>query len=91
MVTVTLPLTVNELSIPPVARMLALELMPASVARPVDVIEPNNPTTATNETELKDSDNDGYDDYTEFKYGTSPYDPKLFPAIRQGNNKKIFK
>ena len=51
---------------------------------------PNNPTTATNEAELKDSDNDGYDDYTEFKYGTSPYDPKLFPAIRQGNNKKIF-
>lgn len=52
---------------------------------------PNNPQTATNEAELKDSDNDGYDDYTEFVHGTSPHDNTLFPAIRNGNNKIIFK
>lgn len=45
---------------------------------------------ARNEGELRDSDNDGYDDYTEFKYGTSPKDPRLFPAIREGNNKVVF-
>ena len=39
------------------------------------------------EKELKDSDNDGYDDYTEFKNGTSPKDPKIFPALRDGKNK----
>ena len=44
-----------------------------------------------NENELKDSDNDGYDDYTEFIHGTSPHDDKVFPAIRNGNNKIIFK
>jgi hypothetical protein len=37
--------------------------------------------------DLKDSDNDGYDDYTEFKNGTNPKDPKIFPAIRDGRNK----
>jgi len=46
---------------------------------------------ATTEKELKDTDNDGYDDYTEFKNGTSPNDPNIFPAIRNGNNKIIFK
>ncbi len=46
---------------------------------------------AKNENELKDSDNDGYDDYTEFIHGTSPHDDKVFPAIRNGNNKIIFK
>lgn len=53
---------------------------------------PNNQyKQATSKEELKDSDNDGYDDYTEFKHGTSPNNPKEFPAIRDGNNKKIFK
>jgi hypothetical protein len=46
---------------------------------------------AKNKNELKDSDNDGYDDYTEFVNGTSPHDAKIFPAIRNGNNKIIFK
>jgi hypothetical protein len=46
---------------------------------------------ATTKNELKDADNDGYDDYFEFKNGTNPKDPKSFPAIRYGNNKKIFK
>jgi len=46
---------------------------------------------AKNENELKDSDNDGYDDYTEFVHGTSPNDNRIFPAIRNGNNKIIFK
>jgi len=50
----------------------------------------NNYKPAKNENELKDSDNDGYDDYTEFKHGTSPHDAKLFPAIRDGNNKVVF-
>lgn len=53
---------------------------------------PNNQyKQATSEKELKDSDNDGYDDYTEFKNGTSPKDSKIFPAIRDGKNKVIFK
>jgi len=46
---------------------------------------------ATSQDELKDSDNDGYDDYTEFVHGTSPHDNTIFPAIRKGNNKIIFK
>jgi hypothetical protein len=46
---------------------------------------------AKSEKELKDSDGDGYDDYTEFKNGTSPNDARLFPAVREGNNKVIFK
>lgn len=46
---------------------------------------------AKNENELKDSDLDGYDDYTEFINGTDPNNNKSFPIIRNGNNKKIFK
>ena len=41
--------------------------------------------------DLKDSDNDGYDDYFEFKNGTNPKDSSSFPALRNGNNKIIFK
>ena len=41
--------------------------------------------------DLKDYDNDGYDDYTEFVNGTNPKDNKSFPAMRNGNNKRIFK
>jgi hypothetical protein len=41
--------------------------------------------------DLKDSDNDGYDDYFEFKNGTNPKNSSSFPAVRNGNNKKIFK
>jgi hypothetical protein len=41
--------------------------------------------------DVKDYDNDGYDDYTEFVNGTNPKDNKSFPAMRNGNNKKIFK
>jgi hypothetical protein len=40
---------------------------------------------------LKDSDNDGYDDYTEYSHSTNYKDPSSIPAIRNGNNKKIFK
>jgi hypothetical protein len=47
--------------------------------------------SAKTKNELKDSDNDGYDDYTEFKNGTSPNDARIFPAIRDGNNKVVFK
>jgi hypothetical protein len=48
--------------------------------------------TKPNTTEdLKDSDNDGYDDYFEFKNGTNPKDSSSFPAVRNGNNKIIFK
>lgn len=47
--------------------------------------------SAKTATELRDSDNDGYDDYTEFKNGTSPNDASIFPAIRDGNNKVVFK
>ena len=47
--------------------------------------------SAKTKKELKDSDGDGYDDYTEFKNGTSPNDSRIFPAIRNGNNKVIFK
>jgi len=55
------------------------------------VCKKENYEIARNENELKDSDNDGYDDYTEFTHGTSPHDNRIFPAIRDGNNKKIFK
>lgn len=41
--------------------------------------------------ELKDSDNDGYDDYTEFTHGTNWKDRESIPSIRDGNNKKTFK
>jgi hypothetical protein len=41
--------------------------------------------------DIKDTDKDGYDDYTEFINGTNPKDDKSFPIIRNGNNKKIFK
>jgi len=41
--------------------------------------------------DLRDSDNDGYDDYTEFKNGTDPKNNQSFPIIRNGNNKKVFK
>ena len=51
----------------------------------------NKYKVATAKNELKDSDNDGYDDYFEFKNGTNPNNPKSFPAIIDGNNKKIFK
>ena len=47
--------------------------------------------SAKTKKELKDSDGDGYDDYTEFKNGTSPNDSRIFPAIRDGNNKVVFK
>lgn len=46
---------------------------------------------AKSENELKDSDLDGYDDYTEFVNGTDPNNNRSFPIIRNGNNKKIFK
>ena len=46
---------------------------------------------AISKEELKDTDNDGYDDYFEFKNGTNPKDARSFPAIANGNNKKIFK
>ena len=46
---------------------------------------------ANSKEELKDTDNDGYDDYFEFKNGTNPKDARSFPAIANGNNKKIFK
>jgi hypothetical protein len=46
---------------------------------------------AETKNDLKDSDNDGYDDYTEFVNGTNPKDNKSFPAMRNGNNKRIFK
>jgi hypothetical protein len=46
---------------------------------------------ARNQNELRDSDNDGYDDYTEFVNGTDPNNNRSFPIIRNGNNKKIFK
>ena len=45
---------------------------------------------ANTTSELKDSDNDGYDDYFEFKNGTNPKDARSFPAVIDGNNKKIF-
>lgn len=51
----------------------------------------NIPQQPRNKDELKDSDNDGYDDYTEFLYNTDPKDNRVFPIIRNGNNKKIFK
>lgn len=51
----------------------------------------NIPQKPRNKDELKDSDNDGYDDYTEFLYNTDPKDNRVFPIIRNGNNKKIFK
>jgi hypothetical protein len=51
----------------------------------------NKYKVATTKNELKDSDNDGYDDYFEFKNGTNPNNPKSFPAVIDGNNKKIFK
>jgi hypothetical protein len=46
---------------------------------------------AISKEELKDTDNDGYDDYFEFKNGTNPKDARSFPAVINGNNKKIFK
>jgi hypothetical protein len=51
----------------------------------------NKYKVATSKDELKDTDNDGYDDYFEFKNGTNPKDARSFPAIINGNNKKIFK
>ena len=55
------------------------------------ICKTNNYKPARTADELVDSDNDGYDDYTEFKHGTSPNDPSIFPAIREGNNKRVFK
>ena len=46
---------------------------------------------ARKEEDLVDSDNDGYDDYTEYKHGTNPQDPREIPAIRKGNNPVTFK
>lgn len=51
----------------------------------------NKYKSAISKEELKDTDNDGYDDYFEFKNGTNPKDARSFPAIINGNNKKIFK
>jgi len=51
----------------------------------------NKYKSANSKEELKDTDNDGYDDYFEFKNGTNPKDARSFPAIINGNNKKIFK
>lgn len=50
----------------------------------------NAPQKPRNIEDLKDSDNDGYDDYTEYKHGTDWNDPKRFPIIRYGNNRKTF-
>jgi len=55
------------------------------------ICKTNNYTPAKSASDLVDSDGDGYDDYTEFKHGTSPNNPDIFPAIRDGNNKKVFK
>lgn len=55
------------------------------------ICKTNNYTPAKSTSDLVDSDGDGYDDYTEFKHGTSPNNPDIFPAIRDGNNKKVFK
>lgn len=41
--------------------------------------------------DLIDSDNDGYDDYTEYTHGTNWKDSESRPAVRDGNNKIIFK
>jgi len=46
---------------------------------------------AESKEQLVDSDNDGYDDYTEYKNGTDPNDSTIFPAERNGNNKVTFK
>ena len=46
---------------------------------------------AQTELEIIDSDNDGYDDYTEHKHGTNPQDATRTPAIRKGNNLVTFK
>jgi hypothetical protein len=48
------------------------------------------PQQAHNTLELKDSDDDGYDDYTEYTNGSNQYDKNSIPIIRNGNNKKIF-
>jgi hypothetical protein len=48
------------------------------------------PQPAHNILELKDSDDDGYDDYTEYTNGSNQYDKNSIPIIRNGNNKKIF-
>lgn len=50
----------------------------------------NPPQKPRNIEDLKDSDNDGYDDYTEYKYGTDWNNSKEFPIIRNGNNKRTF-
>jgi len=50
----------------------------------------NPPQKPRNIEDLKDSDNDGYDDYTEYKYGTDWNDRSQFPIIRNGNNKRTF-
>lgn len=50
----------------------------------------NTPQKPRNIEDLKDSDNDGYDDYTEYKHGTDWNDSRKFPIIRYGNNKKTF-
>ena len=55
------------------------------------ICKTNNYKQAKKQSDLVDSDGDGYDDYTEFKHGTSPNDPSIFPAIREGNNKRVFK
>lgn len=49
------------------------------------------PTEPLSERDLKDTDQDGYDDYTEYRHGTNHRDSASTPAIRDGNNKKIFK
>ena len=46
---------------------------------------------AQTESEIVDSDNDGYDDYTEHKHGTDPEDATRTPAVRKGNNSVTFK
>lgn len=51
----------------------------------------NYPKPAHSIEELKDSDNDGYDDYTEFVYGSDQFNKSSIPIIRDGNNKIIFK
>ena len=54
-------------------------------------VSKDTPEKPTSKEYLKDSDNDGYDDYTEYRNGTNHKDSCSIPAIRNGNNKKIFK
>lgn len=61
------------------------------IYKETNAVKENKPSPARTAQDIVDSDNDGYDDYTEYRNGTDPKDPRIFPAVKNGNNRVEFK